>query len=74
MIDNEIMKCYDDVIKIDHRILESDHTVIMFDIHLVGTSEHILECEKQVHKFMLDHVPDDRQELFSLTYSVYEQY
>ncbi len=73
-LDDKIHEIYHDVIEIRHRVLALPDTpereVVRFEIHLSGTPTQILADEKEFRSVFFEQVPEDKQDFFSLTYSV----
>lgn len=73
-LNDKIHEIYHNVIQIKHRILVLPDTpereVVRFEIHLSGAPAQILADEKEFRLFFFEQVPEDKQDFFSLTYSV----
>jgi hypothetical protein len=74
LLDRKIHEIYPNVKDIRHRRLVlpglPDYERLRFEIHLSGDPEEILRAEKQLHAFLFEKVPEDKQDFFSLTYRV----
>ncbi len=73
-LNDKIHEIYHDVIEIRHRVLVlpdmPEREIVRFEIHLSGAPAQILADEKDFRSAFFEQVPEDKQDFFSLTYSV----